>query len=719
MEVIEFPKDGKVEMYNYKEAVNILLQQLNTSEVTVRGVKENARSYSNIIMTFDIETTKVLNENYDRKTMPKMFEYFNVTFCWQVCINGIFIFGRAIEDFFKFLDAVNNVNKSIYIICYVHNLAYEMNNLKDFFFSRLSDPEQDAFFKNTTTALYLRCGRFEFRCSKELTHKSLAKLGSDIGYDKLKGDFSYTKERYIHTELDPLEMNYCYRDVFILYKFILNEVRTYCPMNGLAENPANLPLTSTGYVRRDVQKNFSKQPTGRIILQKTALTEKVYDDINNAFWGGFTHADYKKICKPFSNVGHRDLTSAYPTQFLSMFPYKLTEGQYMDVDNFKQNLQRTDFAMIANITLKGNIHIKKHKIPYLPESKCRGKTIISENGKVLMADEVTFWACEIDIRIILQVYRYEELILNKWYWGNKKPLPYRLVDTVLTYFEKKTMYKGIPEKDIEYRLSKAHLNGVYGMAGTSLRHDKLSIEGLQVNATDSEYTIANTLVYQWAIYITAGVRAQIYSFIDDLATKFDDAFIYSDTDSIFYQKSPATEKYFAEYNEKNRAHLELLSKFYPNLIPCTPKGIPQYLGSFEDEDNDIASFITLGAKRYAISHSDGFTDITFAGLSATKVYKDDEGKKHNGYNTQRFIDQFGSVEAAFQKIKDSNLSLDYVEGVDKLSNYNTIAPYSGHVCGVHVTRPCSYVLYGQGTTLSLNAQILKVLTLEGIDEELF
>lgn len=710
MYTVNLPYDGLTNVYDYNDGIDILKIALKNNITYSKGKGENARTYSNIIMSFDIETTRVLNADWSDK-FPVKFKYFNVVFCWQCSINGLFIFGRDIADFWRMIDTINNINPYKHIIIFVHNLAYEFNNLCDYFLARCNDPENDLFFKTRSTPLFARCGRFEFRCSKELTHHSLAKIGDNIGYKKLKGDFDYNVERYINSDLTPLELNYCYRDVIILYKYITEETISYSNRLGLPVNPCNLPLTSTGYVRNDVKKNFSKTPSGMLCLQQTALCEGVYRDINGAFWGGYTHADYKKVGKPLYNIGHRDITSAYPTMFIQLaFPFRLTLAQDLSTDLYLKNLNRDNFAQICNITLK-NVTLKKHNIPYIPSVKCSGQ-YIDENGKIVFADNITFWVCDLDMKIILNVYNIkpEDITINKLYFGFKKRLPYRLINTVLKYFKGKTELKhGDP---VEYTYLKSLLNGIYGLSATALIHSTLRVnDDLLVNPTGTEYKQASVIPYQFAIYITAGVRSLLYGFIYDLATKYGDAFVYSDTDSIFYIKSTETEKYFDGYNAKNREYMEIIRHIYPNAIPTDDKGNPQYLGAFEDENDDIAEFGTIGAKRYYIKHSNGLIDVTFAGLRATKI-KDNE----NGFNTQRLIDMYGDINKAFLQIKNSVVNLPYVDGIDKLSIYNVRAPFHGFVCGVEVWRPCTYTLYGQGTTLSLNSSLYEFLKGEHIEE---
>ena len=710
---VNTPYDGIIQVYDAEEGARLILEAAHNSAKLQIGKKERARTYYNVVMSFDIETTKLLNLNWNEK-LPVCFKYFNICFCWQCAVNDKFIFGRDVGLFFDMLDKVSEQLDGN-IICYIHNIAYEYNNLADYFNKGIEDPENDIFFKSLSTPLYVRYHKFEFRCSKILTQKSLAKIGNDIGYPKLTSDFDYNIQRDIDTYLSPVEINYCYRDVFILNKFITMEYNNYCMLQKhRIKHVARLPLTSTGYVRKDVQKNFSNKPNGYHLLHSTALAEDEYYFISGAMWGGFTHSNYRYIGKEVEKPWHGDIKSAYPgAMVLEGFPGKLTHANSTDLATFLHNLFCKDRAVIASVTFT-NIGMKKGGVPYIPwaKSKCKGELV--ENGKVIYADEVTLTACDVDLHIILDAYTYDTIKVNDYYFGFKQKLPYNLVSTILGYFAGKTQYKDVDGRELEYALAKALLNGIYGLSATALAHEKIVLIDGVPTALGTEYKAAKVLPYQWSIYITAYVRRLIYGFIVKLQKN--NSFIYSDTDSIFFTYDYYAIKAIEEYNESIRKKLTEMSALYYNIIPKTPKGKPQYIFSidFEDctpEETEIECFCTIGAKRYYIKKG-GLYEVTFSGLRSTKIEKDKEGNKHHGYNTQRLIDTYGSLNAAFNKIKDDEVKLDYTEGKDKLSNYNIRANFEGELNGKKYRRPCTYTLYPQSIRLKLNPSLASFLVSE-------
>jgi len=707
MQNLTLPHDGAVECYNWKEGARLLVDRARCSGQIAKGAKKNRRFYYDVIMAFDIETTKLSNLNYNPGFDPECLHYFNICFCWQVMIDGAFIFGRKPEEFFEMLDTAAAELEG-YIICYIHNIAYEFNNLRDFFMRGVSGPD-DIFMKSRSTPLYLRYkNAFEFRCSKLLTGKSLAKIGADIGYEKLTGDFDYSVLRDYETELTPLEMNYCFRDVNILYKFLTAERVNFCAAyKKRVTHISHLPYTVTGYVRIDVKKIFSNTAHGRYILKQTALTMQEYLEICGAMWGGYTHANFRYIGDELKNIWHVDIVSAYPGAFLTPdgFPFALVRSRDPTTENFMLNLNDPERAVIGRITFH-DLQLKRGGVPYVPASKsAMDAGAIVENGKVLFTNTCTITACDVDFHLIMGAYEYSKIDVDYYYLGIKKKLPYNIIKLIEKYFAAKTTLKHVPGREIDYAYAKAKLNSVYGMSCTSLLHPTYSIINGTCVETGVDYEPANTIPYQWAIYITAYTRRLIYGMICEMQKN--NTFVYSDTDSIFFKYDRAALDAIEAHNERQREYLKGLQKLYFDITPKNPEGETQYLFTLDVEDYDaeknettIDTFCAIGAKRYYIGRGAGVYDVTFSGLRATK-----SKKGVNGYNTQRLIDMFGSLNDAFAAIKNGSVDLPYVEGVDKLSNYNISADFVGELGGRTYRRPCSYTLYPQSIRLSLNHEL--------------
>lgn len=720
------PHDGNVNIYTPAEGVGLIVDACKRSGYHTYG-RKNVRSYYDAFITFDIETTKLDNERWV-PGIPEKYRWFNVTNCWAVYGDDFFIFGREISEYFEMMDAVARMLDGIYCMVFIHNLAYEFGNCTDYFCD--AERYEDAFFRNASTPLYVRDHCIEYRCTAQLLHKSLDQIGHDIKYDKLKEEYDYNRLISPRDELSLMDVNYSYRDVKILFLKMREEIVRYAGQQRKEPNPNILPLTQTGFVRRSIQKNFSSTPEGRVLLENTALDYELYKFIRPAFYGGNVHANFRRIGyelrrdKGFPLL-HVDITSAYPwaivTKKYMLHLHKVTEQ--IDEFTLRSWLRRKDFGIIADVTLFG-VTLKPKHIPYIPHDEFSVKSAMigctSENGKLVHADALRITLNDTDLRLIYDCYNIEELVVNTCYTGVKKRLPYSIVSTVIDYFCGKTELKDLEVDDpvesayikYNYGLKKQMLNGIYGLAATSLEFCTFKVDEktLEVKpaSDEPEYKQATVLPYQIALQVTAYVREVTVSMCNFLCETDGCEFWYTDTDSIFCLDSEPARAYVERWNAERRAELEELSKLYFDIIPTNPKGEKQYLGalSLEDDCKDAVSFCTIGAKRYYIGYSDGTYEITFSGLRATKrKFNKELGKYENGRNTQRLIERFGSLEKAFAQIKKGKVTLPYEEGTDKLGHYNVRAPFISHQFGYKVERPCSYTLYPQGLNLSLNASL--------------
>ena len=81
--------------------------------------RPDAKSYADVIATFDIETTN----------LPEIKQA--VMWHWQTCIDGIVVTGRTWDEYDRFLDAIDrNMPKGLTLVFYVHNLAFEFEFLR-------------------------------------------------------------------------------------------------------------------------------------------------------------------------------------------------------------------------------------------------------------------------------------------------------------------------------------------------------------------------------------------------------------------------------------------------------------------------------------------------------------------------------------------------------------------------------------------------------------
>lgn len=694
MREFSLPYDGTVEIYNYKEAVEIIQPMMT------KVVEYKKKKYFNIFGAFDIETSRIKNLNFNNQE-SEYLEYFNFPYCWSFMVEDKFFFGRDISEFFQMLkDITDAVGTDVKTIIYVHNLSFEFNNLRDYF---LSGYYAGGLYKNSLTPLMINWGAFEFRCSYQLTRKKLEDIGGMLGYEKLKG-FDYSKTRGTKTELTPEEMNYCYRDVKIIIEYITQEAKAYSSTIRRKAGVHLLPYTSTGYVRHDIRKNFSNQYIGREKLRMGQMTPEMFDMMKSAFWGGYVCANTSILGNELKNTLHVDMTSAHPAAMITKtFPTQMYYVKENTLEKMDELLSNPNTALIVLVRFK-NIMLNPGFIPYIPVDKCKQEgEYIEEGGKLVYAVSLCICCTDIDYKNIKRAYTFESVEVLKMLKGTKNFLPAQFVKILLKYYEEKTTLKGVEGKEYEYILAKRRFNGIFGVAATSLERGQYECIGYTVKKVNENFKNSNVLPYVWGIYTAAYTRDTIYSVICGLET--DEDFYYSDTDSIFCKDTQKNRETIERYNNIQKDQINELRERYPNIIPTSPSGKPQYLGVLEEEDEDIDIFCTVGPKKYYITHGDGTIDLTISGLSGTKVKN---GK--NGPNTERLLKKYKTINRAFLEMLTGTVELPFLEGVDTYAKYNANSDFRGEIEGEEVFRPCSCTLYGKTIHLSCEGDIEDLLS---------
>lgn len=599
----------------------------------------NYITYEKDFMTFDIETTTICPEEYKlfQKGLIKHTDEnpYSFMYIWQACLNEDVIIGRTWEDFIYFFDLIKeryNLSDTNRMVVYVHFLSYEMQFIQSFL------NIYDLFAKDIRKPLKFMCDHgFEFRCSYFLSNMSLRKFcenSESCIHKKIKDEFVYDILRTPSTELTDLEYGYVYCDVKGLHECIEDRLKK--------DTLATIPMTSTGYVRRDMRKSMMKNKKNRDLFLDLRLDLHLYELLKDIFRGGDTHASrfYAGMIL-HGDIDSYDFKSSYPfielTECFPMskwyeYPYyekgfKTVKYLYKDFFNKKKNdFEKTiqKYCVIAvyefsNIRLKNDScstyidigHVRKY-------CNMRG-----DNGRVLAADYIEYPMTEIDFKIICDLYYFDEVIISDIWYAKKGKLPAELKDVVRKYFYKKTEYDGIEEMFYEYVKSKNNLNSTYGMMVSAIIHsyitcvngnwkEKKPEEEEKVEQLNKYYDNKNSfLPYQWGIYVTAYARLRLHYLRNECEKINRDSPIYWDTDSL---------KFFHDDN-----FIEIINKYNKGVISLNesavkPNGEKVYLGTFEREKG-YKTFKTLGAKKYIVEKKDGTREITVAGLGKEKGLK--------------------------------------------------------------------------------------------------
>lgn len=565
---------------------------------TVRKKKIN---YINSINAFDIETTTIKG-----KTAADSFSFMHT---FQVALNETtVILGHTWEEFDLLLNSLRetlNLSYNNRLVFYVHNLAYEFQFMKEFI------KIDNMFAKDKRRPLYIHCDGIEFRCSYFLTNMSLSEfLTKTPGVKYLKNsgdDYNYEKLRYPDTPQTMVEQSY-----------------EYCDVRGLCEGLriqffgehtiADIPLTSTGFVRSDCREAMKKNPANREKFLEKALTLDQYKLCRDAFRGGNCHANRYYAGKKLINVHSYDETSAY---IAAIFRFKYpasafkgieikTESELLKLSNKYCLVMEID---MFDISIKDNI-----PVPYIDYSHCK-KVYKSENdnGRVLKASYIKYICTNVDFEIIKKQYYISRINIIKCIYAEKDYLPIEFLEKVLSFFDGKTKLKNVDP--LLYMKSKNKLNATYGMMVTDILNQIVEyIDGKWKVGEESEqkllekyYNSRNSfLSYQDGVFVTAYSRYLLQQAIDRIGEDV----VYVDTDSV---------KYIGDhedvFNDLN-AYIETL-KVNSSQIRISSKdntGNEYTLGIWEREP-DYLEFKTLGAKKYAYTTAKHGFGITIAGVN--------------------------------------------------------------------------------------------------------
>lgn len=550
--------------------------------------------YLELSAAFDIETTNMADA--DR---PYAFMY-----QWQMCIEKDVVFGRRWEEFKEFL---SRLEQALYLssmrrlVIYVHNLSFEFQ-----FFRRFL-PVTGGFFRAERKPLKVVCGCFEFRDSYALSNMSLAKFCQNtahVTHYKLVDTYDYKKLRTPATVLTMEEMAYCYNDVRGLCECI-TEYRKH-------DDLASIPLTSTGFVRRDFRRAMNTR-RNRERFTASALDDTLYMKCKQAFRGGDTHANIYWVGDLARGVTSYDISSSYPFQ---MMVRKYPMGKFTKINpaRLKEELQREKYAMLIHAAFIGVKYRGTCGNPYISIAKCIHRTnVINDNGRVLAADFVELELTDIDYKIILKDYDIDEIRIESVYATYYDYLPEEFKHTLMEYFRAKTKLKNVKGFEYEYGKAKNKLNASFGMSVTDVAKGTWIYENGEFKKEEETleellekfYKSRNSfLPYQWGVWVTAHARLQLRQML----WKVGEDVIYCDTDSVKFAGDHA-----AEFEEKNEELKRLALEF--GAFAEDAKGNIQYMGLW-DHDADYQYFKTLGSKKYCFQYQ-GESDIysTIAGVS--------------------------------------------------------------------------------------------------------
>lgn len=411
------------------------------------------RHYMALTTAFDIETTVIDEINQA------------VMYIWQWQFGEDYtVIGRTWEEF---TDLMNRIVKVLpeerWLVVYVHNLSYEFAYLSGIY----NFTEEEVFA--ISPRKILKCdmyGRFEFRCSYKLTNMSLNQFTKkmNVKHQKLSGDeFDYSVKRFPWSVLSDRELEYCTNDVLGLVEAVNAQ------MARDSDTLQTIPLTSTGYVRRDAKRAMKDGSVHHNFVGSILPNYEQFKALREAFRGGNTHANRYYAGDIIENVHSADESSAYPYVLANCeFPM----SQFIPIA--KSDLNNSHIARYMKVRHKAlllRIAVKNIRLrdpfwgcPYISKSKCRKivKSVDTEdNGRILSAEYLEMTITDIDLRIILDEYEADKVKYIQGWYASYKRLPRALVVQVIKYYTDKTELKGVVGQEVYYDKAKALLNALY------------------------------------------------------------------------------------------------------------------------------------------------------------------------------------------------------------------------------------------------------------------
>lgn len=589
----------------------------------------------------------------------------------QVYFRGCYFLLRKPEELIAFynylyaeLDLMQQPPHADRIVyTYIHNSSYDLSYLIPYFQEYLPkiDGQLQGLIDNRNKILTYTQGCLEWRCTFRLTQLSLATWTKEMNVEHRKkvGIYDYDRIIYQDTELTDNEQAYDRNDVLGLFEALMKQNE----MN--KEDITQMPLTLTGYVRRDLRRACLKNKYFRQNnFLKTRLDYELYYAFLKSFSGGFTHNNryYKNITIKagdtvrFMNkdiyvpiIKHGDFKSHYPTQMTCYdFPIGKPQMIYDSMTGIRDPMTIEEildyypqFYTMSIIRLyKAELISPDISMPFMQYSKCQECSffqLYQDNGRITYArGQWIMFLDNLTLQILSEQYDLEYEVLKVWKMKAGK-LPKEIIDTIDKYFKGKSdtkqLYNELEEKygvtdnrtfEAGYRLStnKKMLNSIYGCTATNpLRlsyeiRDNMEFRIKEFYSSKEEITAGldkyyskwnNFLPYQVGCIVTARARFELYEFIKAVGY---DKVLYCDTDSIFYIGDDETIQAINALNEQKRktAHSVILDN-----------GKVEYYDEFSSE-LDCVAFRGLHSKCYGLITADKEElKITIAGVPPRSV----------------------------------------------------------------------------------------------------
>lgn len=609
-------------------------------DCSIKTIRKGKRAYVNSYICLDTETSHNHNE-MNRESW---------VYQWAFTFNKGLYYGRRPDDLVeKLADIATSyeLSDTRRLKVFIHNLAYDFSYLCMFLRDKFGDPNHIlATSSHHIFQACYDCG-LEFLCTYKLSNDSLDRWSRKVNtvHKKLVGSIDYDIVRFQDSKLNKNDWRYMFYDVIVMDEALTNQMDIY------DENIANLQITSTGYVRKELRLAFkgkgreSKWNPNVKFFKQTRLSTKSYLAAHDEASGGITHGNrHKAGVTEFYTAEepgrHGDFRSHYPTQPM------VNDGPMGRLNKFSNEVRIEDLLpyrkshwLLIEVTMS-NIKLKKKGItlPYLQAShlirrRTAGYDMVEDNGRVLsFTGQTRVWLHLEEFLIVLKQYSFSYKI-HQSYGSVYGPYPEWLKDAIKHHFKLKSDLKDkvkalkkssasrddIMTAELDLMKSKNLLNGIYGVFMQDPVRVEYTLDGHEYIAEqlteerigeklDAYYDSYSSFArYIWGCDIVMRARLELVEFVEAIGY---DNYIYSDTDSIFYRETPEVKRRIEALNKK-----KLENAMTKGAYITTDKGDIVTFDVFEDEGEDIREFKFLHAKCYGYVTADGELHSTIAGVS--------------------------------------------------------------------------------------------------------
>lgn len=563
------------------------------------------RAYFNVPCSFDIETTTY---NMGTEENPKWIGFMYI---WQFAFDNIAVCGRTWAEWIELLDYLKKwLNLTDYrrLPIYAHFAAFEFQFMRNFVrvekvFARKKRVVVEADFNSA----------FQLRCSWALSNMSLGKaIGTvpNAHFVKQAGkDFDYEKVRLPNTSLTNMEYVYCLCDVLGLNEYLRHLL--------LEDDMTTIPMTSTGFIRRDVRSAVLENPSNRKQVTDLALTPRMYILCKTAARGGNCHANAQYANVELEDVKSKDRKSSYPAEMIVADNYPVSA--FREIRPSKENLEEVieTSACLIDIVFYDLGLKAPTPIPYISIAKCTrvhfAKDDYKDNGRILKCTAASMVITELDYKIIDSQYKWSGIYINNLYIAKRGYLNKEFRLNLLEKFKIKCELEFGDQ--YLYNKFKNKINAYFGMMLTDIcnptitydvtRDEPWKSEDVNIDALLSRYygSPKSFQSYQHGIWVTANARYEHQLGINAAGA---DA-VYGDTDSVKY-----VGEHEEDFKKVNERWLELCDKC--DINPTVHANGKTYTLGLWETEKTADRFKTIGAKKYAAIYGDKLK-ITVAGLN--------------------------------------------------------------------------------------------------------